>query len=401
MKVKFTPSTASGVINALPSKSILHRALICASLAKGESIINNIVLSDDIKATVNCLISLGAEINVDGDKAIVKGTDNNGLLSCELFCNESASTLRFLVPVSLLFCENTSFLCGNSLLKRPFSDFYEIFNNKDVLFETTEKGCFVSGKLQGGKYFISGDKSSQFLSGLLLSLPLVNCDSEIILTSGLKSRPYVDLTRFVCEKFGVSSVNKDYKSFFIKVGQSYSPCEFTVESDFSNAAYIDAYNIFGGSVSINGLPSHTFQGDANYKNYFEILKNGCAAIDVSDCPDLAPVLMVAGALNYGCTLNGTSSLKFKESNRATAMKEELSKFGIKVNVTEDSVEVFKCEIKTPKETLFSHNDHRIVMALSVLCAYCGGEINGFEAVCKSYPNYLYEIKKLGIKAEEE
>lgn len=402
MKVKFTPSHASGEICALPSKSFLHRALICASLADGESIINNVVLSDDVKATVNCLVSLGAEINVVDNRAYVKGAGNNKrLLSSQLFCNESGSTLRFLVPVSLLLSEKSLFICGNSLLKRPCFDFENIFNNKDVVFNTADNGCFVSGKLENGKYLVSGDISSQFVTGLLLSLPLVQGDSEIILTSDLKSKPYIDITRSVCEQFGVSSLNNDYKSFFIKGGQIYKPCEITVECDYSNAAYIVAYNCFGGNVKVNGLSDSSLQGDYKYKEYFDVLKSGDHFIDVSDCPDLAPVLTVVAAINHGCTLTGTSSLKYKESDRATAMKTELSKFGIQVNVSDNSIEVFKSKIKTPEVDLQSHNDHRVVMALSLLCSYYGGTINGFEAVNKSYPTYLDEIKKLGIKAEEE
>ncbi len=393
MVVKFEPSVLKGEVTAPPSKSVCHRALIAAALSKGESFINNISLSDDINATVGCLRALGAKIEITGSSALVRGIENPPE-SAELFCNESGSTLRFLIPVAAALCKKTVFITSGRLSKRPLSAYEDTFN-----IEKDGEKITVTGGFRGGKCTLPGDISSQFVTGLLLSMPLFECGGDVFLSSPLQSKPYVDITLSVMKSFGVEVENYGYGRFSVGASQKYTPKDFRVEGDESNAAFLDAFNCFGGKVGVLGLFSDTLQGDRVYKEYFKKLKNGCPTLDITDCPDLAPVLLAVAAALYGCVLKGTKRLKIKESDRGEAMKEELLKFSADVTVLDDEIIVKKSTLKVPHAMLSSHNDHRIAMALSVLCLSFGGSISGFEAVNKSYPEFLNDIKKLGAKAE--
>lgn len=393
MIVSFEKSTACGEIVAPPSKSFCHRALICASLTNGKSVIKNISLSEDIKATASCLTSLGANIEFDGNFATVYGIDKEKPLEeARLFCNESGSTLRFLIPVAAVLAKKAVFGGSERLLERPLNVYESIFDlKKESSFIT------VSGGFSGGRVYADGNVSSQFITGLMFALSLCEGGGEIILNSLLSSKPYIDITIEVLKCFGITVKTDNYNSF--SVSGTLKPCDYTVEGDCSNAAFLEAFNLFSGEVKVSGINESTLQGDYTYKKYFEMLKNGTPVLPVDDCPDLAPVLMsVAAGLN-GCVLTGTKRLKIKESDRGEAMKKELSKFGARVSVGDDSITVEKTELFEPKEILSSHNDHRIAMALSILCSVYGGKAEGFEAINKSYPEFLNDIKKLGIKAE--
>lgn len=393
MVVKFEPSVLKGEVTAPPSKSVCHRALIAAALSKGESVINNISLSDDINATVGCLRVLGAKIEITGSSALVRGIENPPE-SAELFCNESGSTLRFLIPVAAALCKKAVFITSDRLSERPLSAYEDTFN-----IEKDGEKITVTGGFRGGKCTLPGDISSQFVTGLLLSMPLFKCGGEVFLSRPLQSKPYVDITLSVMKSFGVEAENYGYGRFSVGASQKYTHKDFRVEGDESNAAFLDAFNCFGGKVDVLGLSCDTLQGDRVYKEYFEKLKNGCPTLDITDCPDLAPVLLAVAAALDGCVLKGTKRLKIKESDRGEAMKEELLKLSADVTVLDDEIIVNKSTLKAPKAELCSHNDHRIAMALSVLCLSFGGSISGFEAVNKSYPEFLNDIKKLGAKAE--
>lgn len=397
MNVTIKPSVASGIINAPPSKSCAHRLLICAALANGKSVIENIGTNDDIVATVSGLKEMGAEIEINGSKAVVYGIKGNcKKKQINLFCNESGSTLRFLIPLSLIFSESASFSGSDRLLERPQSVYEELFSEMGCFLRKEEKSLVAGGELKSGIYKIPGDVSSQFLTGILFTLPLLDGDSEIVLTTSLQSAPYVDITIDVLSEFGVV-IEKVDTGFYIKGNQQYLPRNLSVEGDWSNAAFLEAFNLIGGNVVLEGMNEESYQGDKIYRNFFKELKNGTPTIDISDCPDLGPVLIACSALCNGAKLIGTKRLKIKESNRGVAMQSELSKFGVKIIVNEDEIIIPKAEVVTPKEKLNCHNDHRIAMSLAILCSKVGGTLENAQCVNKSYPEFFNDIKTLGIQ----
>lgn len=399
MNVKIKPGVALGEIKAPPSKSCAHRLLICAALAKGKSVIDNIGTNDDIIATISCLKESGANIELNGKNAIVYGIDNKERFEAlKLFCNESGSTLRFLIPLSLVFSERTCFSGSQRLLERPQSVYEELFREKSCYLEKVDNSLVAGGELKSGIYKMRGDVSSQFLTGLLFALPLLNGDSEIILTTPLESAPYVDITIDVLSRFGVLIEKSDNK-FYIKGNQSYKPQTLSVEGDWSNAAFLEAFNLLGGNVVLKGMNSHSYQGDKVFRKYFQELKSGTPALDITDCPDLAPILISCAVICNGARLTGTKRLKIKESDRGIAMQTELLKFGVEIIVEEDEIFVPKTEIKAPKEILDCHNDHRIAMALAVLCSKVGGVLENARCVNKSYPEFFDDIKTLGIQTD--
>jgi 3-phosphoshikimate 1-carboxyvinyltransferase len=388
MKAIIKVSKIRGTLTAPPSKSMAHRLLICAGLADGVSNISNIAYSEDILATINCLKALGAEIEEKGEALIIKGKSPESFEQAELYCNESGSTLRFLIPIAAM-SEHEMIMSGTDrLMSRPLSVYEEIFASQGLLFEKTSDGLKSKGKLRGGEYKLKADISSQFISGLLMALPLAEEDSIILPEGRIESRPYIDMTMNAMKAFGVK-VYWESDSIVIPGRQKYIATDAVVEGDWSNAAYLMA---LGADVS--GVDDNSLQGDKVCKEHFKLLDKGFTEIDISDCPDLGPALMAYAAMREGCVLHGTKRLKIKESDRGNAMKEELSKFGIEADIQDNSIRV-SSGIKFPKEELYGHNDHRIVMALAALCLQTGGVIEGAEAVSKSFPDFFDAIKSVG------
>ena len=397
MKVEILPSKATGKIQAPSSKSYAHRILICAALAEGTSVIENIGTNDDILATAQCLRELGADIKIDGTTAVVKGiktAERKKLVS--LFCNESGSTLRFLIPLSLVLFENAQFGGKGRLMERPQSVYEELFSENGCYLEKEDKGLLAGGELKSGVFKVRGDVSSQFITGLMLALPLLSGDSEIVLTTELESAPYVDITIGVLSLFGVN-ITKTDKGFYIKGDQKYTPQNLTVEGDWSNAAFLDAFNLAGGMVELTGLNNESLQGDKVYREFYDSFSSENPVFDISQCPDLGPVLISASVIKNGALINGTRRLKIKESDRAEAMKEELLKFGVDIEVGDDFVKIPYVTPHRPTAPMDCHNDHRIAMSLAVLCSVTGGVLDGAQCVNKSYPGFFEDVKKLGIK----
>jgi len=395
MRVIFEKSIASGTVKAPPSKSMAHRLLICAALSKGISKISNVALSEDVSATINCLKKLGAEITVDGSTVTVSGIDFEKQVKEDLYCNESGSTLRFLIPICTLFGQSITLGGTKRLFERSLSVYEELFESQSIDFQRHETGITINGKLSAGKYSVRGDISSQFITGLMFALPLLEGDSEIRVVGRFESESYIDLTLSVLADFGIEITRND-NTFYIKGGQKYASTEHTVEGDCSNAAFLDGLNYLGGSVEVLGIKEDTLQGDRVYKDIYRRLKEGEKKFDLSDCPDLAPVLFTVAATKGGAFFTGTARLKIKESDRAVVMAEELSKFGIDVVVGDNTVEVKKGDIKKPECELLGHNDHRIVMSLALLCTLTGGIIEGAEAVSKSYPDFFKKLSDLKV-----
>lgn len=402
MRVEIRPSRPCGTVLAPPSKSMAHRLLICAGLSAGESVVRRLAFSQDVKATVACLTALGAEIRIDGDAAYVKGADVRQRLghTALLPCSECGSTLRFFAPLCML-CGEERVLQGTPyLMTRPMTVYEEIAQKQDIAFVRDEDRITVCGRLRGGVYEAAGNISSQFISGLLFALPLLDADSEIRVLPPVESRPYIDMTVQALAQFGVRIEILPQEShaqpviYRVSGGQRYLAQDVTVEGDYSNAAFFEALNYADGSVAVEGLRADSLQGDKIYKILFEKIKNGEEPIDIADCPDLGPVLFAAAALCGGGSFTGTRRLRIKESDRAQAMRQELMKLGISVDVDENTVTVHRGTLHAPSKVLSGHGDHRIVMALAVLLAEVGGAIEGAEAVRKSFPDFFEKLKEL-------
>lgn len=401
MKVKILPSKTSGEVSAPPSKSFAHRYLIGSVLSRGKCVIKNIADSDDISATLSCIEQLGGSVTKDGNTVTVIPTNEKQIENAVFDCKESGSTLRFFIPVVLATgAKNCTFLGSERLLARGIKEYEKLFENSDVIIKSDEKSIEVNGKLTAGNYEISGEVSSQYTTGMLFALSGLSGKSTLKITGNAESRAYVDMTIKVLKDFGADIAKPEKNYFEINGKGRLSPGEFTVEGDWSNAAFLIALSRLLGAISVSGLNENSVQGDRFSSVAFDALDGENAEIDLKDCPDLAPILFAYAAYKNGGKFTNTRRLRVKESDRANVMAEELKKFGANVKVYENSVEIEKTQLKPPIVPLCGHNDHRIVMALSVLAAVFGAKIDGAEAINKSYPDFFRVIKKAGVNVYE-
>lgn len=398
MIAEIKKSTLSGKVEAPPSKSMSHRMLICSGLATGTSIVRGIAPSQDVLATLDCLKAIGATYEYDGDTVVIEGTDARTLIGdVTLPCRESGSTLRFFLPLCLLGNVKATFTGSERLFERPLEIYKNLCLNQGIRYESYKNSVCVKGKLKADTYKIQGNVSSQFISGLLFALPLLKNDSIIDIVPPIESSSYIKLTMQALALFGVNISWLDERTLFIKGNQTYLSRDVNVEGDYSNAAFFDALNYLGSSVNVLNLNPNSIQGDKVYSRYFDMMQKGTPTISISDCPDLGPVLFAVASAHFGGVFTGTRRLKLKESDRAAAMAQELAKFGISVRVEEDTVIVYPTDFKQPQQSLFGHNDHRIVMALSILLTKTGGIIEGAEAVSKSMPDFFDKMRALGME----
>ena len=399
MIMKIAPSAAKGAVCAPPSKSMAHRALLCGALSDG-STVRGVAYSRDIAATIGCLRALGAAVEQREDTVYIgKWNPFETPEDTKLFCDESGSTLRFLLPLCMLSGKRITLTGSKRLFQRPLGVYQKIAQKCGIVWQQEETGVTVWGKLQSGDYQVPGDVSSQFITGLLYALPLLEEDSTLEVTGNFESASYVDLTLAALEDFGIS-VRREGRTFYIPGGQRPKNRAYTVEADCSNGAFLDGLNLLCGQVQVKGINPNTLQGDRVYKEMYRQLENGCKQFDLSDCPDLGPVMFALAAAKGGATFTGTARLRMKESDRAMAMAAELAKFGIGVAVEENSVTVHAGTLLPPKEILSGHNDHRIVMSLALLCAVTGGTIQGAEAVNKSFPDFFHKLRDLQVGVTE-
>ena len=435
MRVKIEKSTAEGAVIAPPSKSLAHRLMIACALSQNGGKVVGISDSEDMAATLDCIKALGITSQKNGDTVTFKrerentetdennsktqgfANDGNGvyakgknnayavgdcLKNAKVFhCRESGSTLRFFLPIAAAFFDKAVFVGSKRLLERGVEVYEKALGEKGVKVVCDGEKIVLSGRLGSGIYTLRGDVSSQYVSGLLFALPLLCGDSEIRVLPPVESRAYIDLTIDVLKKAGIEIVEKEENVFSIKGNQRYVGGEYVVEGDWSNGAMLLALNELGGNVEVVGLDENSVQGDKVCKTIFKELNEKKAVIDLANCPDLAPIAFCMAAVKEGATFVGTRRLKIKESDRAQAMAQELAKFGIDVEVRENEVVIHKNDIKTPDCAICGHNDHRIVMACSILLSAVGGVIDGAEAVKKSFPNFFETIGKLGVKYEIE
>jgi len=400
MIARITPSHLSGTVTAPPSKSMVHRHLICAALAEGCSTVHGVADSEDVKATVGALRALGCKITIKNEVATVEGISPDRFADgAELYVNESGSTLRFMIPLCLLSGKPAGLWGKPRLFARPLSVYEEICNRQGIRWEKGECRLNIFGTLRPEVYSVPGNISSQFISGLLFALPLLATDSVIRITESTESLPYIEMTLQVLGEHGIRTSFDGVNTITVPGGQRYLPGEYTVEGDYSNAAFFEALTLLGHDIQVVGLNESSLQGDRIYREYFPRLGRGFHILPIGDCPDLAPILMAVAAERHGCELTETRRLRIKESDRGAVMAEELTKLGAEVLLSEDSLTVKNCPLHAPTEPILSHGDHRVVMSMAVLATKYGGEIHRAEDVNKSFPDFFQKLISLGAKVE--
>ena len=401
MIAEIKPGKGKGVIEAPPSKSMAHRLLISASFADGVSRVRGISKCEDVLATIDCLNAIGIKTEISGNDVTVYGKNYSDVKpEAPLRCRESGSTLRFMIPPLLLSKNTAVFYGAKSLMQRPMEIYSELCREKGLDYISDGESIVVRGPLSSGEFKLRGNVSSQFISGLLFALPTVKGDSVIKITSSVESRSYINLTIQAIKEFGIEAYWEDDYTIRIPGGQKYKATDVIVEGDYSGAVFPDSLNLFGGEVKLLGLKEDSIQGDRVYPKHFSALSRGVPTIHIGDSPDLAPMLFAIASAKCGGVFDGPRRLKIRESDRASAMAEELKKFGSSVTVYDDTVVIYPKEFHAPTESLFGHNDHRIVMALSILLTVTGGEIEGAEAITKSYPDFFRDLRSLGIEVTE-
>ena len=400
-----------GSIEIPSSKSLAHRALICAALADNPSVIRNVSLNDDVDRTVDALRHAGCEITVnDSDIKVVPTISIGSYGGSVIDCNASGSTLRFLIPLYSLSGRKCRFTGTARLMERPQDVYLECLDG----FAREDYYWCINERIRAGEYSIKGNISSQFITGLLFALPLLAEDSHIHVTDHFESRPYVDMTIDVLKHFGVS-VKRNESDIYIPGGQKYKGNDYLVPADDSQGACFLALGVLAGipvkamrmrTDSIQGDHAivdilHKAGGNVTYQNDGYVADGGnlkSFSADISDTPDLGPVLFVLATQCQGTSvITGTERLRLKESDRVEAMRRELSRMGCIIDVEENTVRIKGKQILKDGAELSCHNDHRIAMALSILALAAGKQITLSEAECikKSYPDFFEDLKQLG------
>jgi 3-phosphoshikimate 1-carboxyvinyltransferase len=415
--LRIRPKYLKGSLSIQPSKSHAHRAIICAALAEGISIVENVVLSDDVKATLFAMKTLGlCQFDLIGTKLTLYGS--NPSLS-----NESGSTLRFLIPLvlSLPFEKGIRFIGQGRLMSRPLDPYLELFDQKGIRYIKNDESLTVWGRFKAGRFNIAGNVSSQFITGLLFSLPLLEGDSELAITTEIESQGYIDMTISSMKAAGVVvEYDADRRTFMIKGSQKYTAQNSCLEGDYSHAAFFTVAGLFGGEIELSGLKTDTDQGDRKIIDLIKAMngnidhKNGSIKvsdsvgklrgieIDASDIPDIIPVLSVAACGCYGkTTIKNAGRLRLKECDRLSAVVTELSKLGGYVTEKNDCIYIDgRANLKGG--TCNSMMDHRMAMSLAVASCLCEQPVflEGYECVKKSAPDFWNEFRSLGGAADE-
>lgn len=419
-QIKIKPNKLSGSVQVPPSKSMAHRAIICASLASGQSIISGVEYSQDIKATISAMKALGTIIIEHDDYLEIDGTTTFFRNKCDIDCEESGSTLRFMVPISIVCEANVHFTGAGRLGKRPLDVFYNIFDQQKIayLYKEDVLDLYIQGQLKAGSFEIPGNVSSQFISGLLFALPLMDEDSKIIITSELESKGYIDLTIQMLNQYGIHIENHNYQEFVIKGQQQYTSCDYHVEADFSQAAFYLVAGALNNNVVLKGLNLDSYQGD---KAAIEILESmGCelvkeeegyrivcdqlhsTTIDGSQCPDIIPVIALCCALSKGTTIiNNIARLRIKECDRLSATVEVINALGGQAKEENDTMVITGVTCLNGG-SVSSYNDHRMAMMEAIASTVCTQDvtIDDKDCVKKSYPSFWEHFKMLKGEYDE-
>ena len=386
MDIRVIPGPLKGSVTPPPSKSMAHRAILAMLLAEGEGRISNLTVSRDIEATRRCAAALKEE--------------ETGLLDC----GESGSTLRFLIPAALVLRGGGRFAGRGRLMERPQRPYFDIFDEKGVFYGQKDGVLTVRGELTPGEYRLPGGVSSQFVTGLLYALPLLRGDSEIVLTSPLESRGYVDMTLETLNSFGVTVENRGYERFTVPGGQSFRARDVSIEADWSQGAFWLAAGALGNPVRVTGLSDHSAQGDRIIREHlarFARETGRTVEIDVSDCPDLLPPLAAAAALRAGETarLTNAARLRLKESDRLSSVTGTLNALGADVEEGADFLNIKGRGGLKGGAVIDCCNDHRIAMMAAIAATRCKepATLLGAECVSKSYPDFWDHYRMLGGK----
>ena len=423
-------NTLHGTLAAPPSKSFAHRYLIASALSDNENIISNIDFSNDIVATLNCIHAYGKKHFREFEKHAVRFSNESTKNFDPTFdCKESGTTLRIFMPIALQKYDRATFIGSDRLIERGIDVYEKTF--KYVTFYKDKYSIKTKGTLSPSTYELPGNVSSQYISGLLYSLPLLDGDSEIKITTKIESLDYILMTLEVLKNFGIqidTNIHMNNRKcrgeclqspcmselclqspcmgelcepvyFKIPGHQKYIAHNFSIEGDYSNAAFIDAFNYFGNDIYLTKLNPNSLQSDKVYKKYFDILDKDFSEIDISNCIDLGPILITFAALKNGAKFTGTKRLKIKESDRGNVIAEELTKCSADIKVLDNEIIVNKKKLCSPTTPFDSHNDHRIAMALSLLATQFDISINDADCISKSYPKYFDDLKLMGAEMQ--
>ena len=419
MRARITPAKIdSGNITIPPSKSLAHRAIICACLAPGRSVISNIDYSVDIRATIEGMRHLGASIKEDKDTLFIDGIETFQYDGDVVNCHESGSTLRFFLPLFSLTGKRATFSGSKRLIERPQNVYEMLFQEQGIDFVRTYPNIIIDGRLKPGELTLKGNVSSQFITGLLFALPLLEADSKIHIEPPFESRSYVDLTIQMLKRFQIIVVYEDAYTLAIKGNQQYQPTDVLVEGDYSQLVFWASLGVLNHSVETHGLDLHSLQGDKKTIDIFQSMNAGIkvlddgyqfcpgtlngTVIDLNDCPDLGPMLFaLATQANGKTTFQNAGRLRIKESDRIEAMETELKKLGCSISSTFGTVTITGPVKLQGNVTLHGHNDHRIVMALSILATIADEPItiDDAQAISKSYPGFFKDLASCGIFIE--
>ena len=409
MDLQIIPKKLSGAVTPPPSKSQAHRLLIAAALSGGVSVLHGLAESQDIQATRRCLSALGAGMEDLPDGALRVHGLGHGIVMAPpyalLDCGESGSTLRFLIPVALLVQGGASFTGRGRLTERPRKPYEDLFREKGVAWKLEDHILTVNGgrgydalALDSGAYRLPGNVSSQFFTGLLFTLPLLNGDSTLMSTTPLESRDYLEMTRQALAAAGVTTRWADENTLCVPGGQAYQPFTATAEADWSQAGFWYAADFLDSQVEIQGLDPDSAQGDKVVSElYWKLARPGDAEIDVSGCPDLLPPLAVMAAVRSGTTrFTNAARLRMKESDRLSTITAALTALGAEVHEEPDRL-IIVGKPSLPGGTVDSANDHRIAMMAAIAATGCTGPvtIRGAECVQKSYPDFWEVYRSLG------
>ena len=400
MNVTITPAALGGAVTPPPSKSQAHRLIIAAALSDGVCRLSNVELSQDIQATLRCMRTLDADASADG--TVIRGADLvDGFETPPpeiMDCGESGSTLRFLIPVALALKGGGRFTGHGRLMERPQEPYFRLFTEKGIAWSLENGVLAVEGRLTPGVYALPGDVSSQFITGLLYALPLLEGDSELVLTTALESRGYVDMTLDALAQFGVSAEYDGDRRFRVPGNQAYRHRDLAIEGDWSNAAFWFAAAFLGHRVDVEGLNPRSVQGDRVIgEQLARLTQPGPAELDVSQCPDLAPPLAAMAAVRKGSTrFVNAGRLRIKESDRLETIAHTLNALGAKAQVGEDTLTLEGLD-HLKGGTVDGCNDHRIAMMAAVAAVACKEPVTilGAECVKKSYPRFWEDYTALG------
>jgi 3-phosphoshikimate 1-carboxyvinyltransferase len=414
------PAPLTGAISIPPSKSLSHRAVLAAALAEGESVIENLIFSEDIEATTEAIRSLGVQAIRQGNTLTIRREGKLKAPTQPLFCNESGSTLRFLIPFAGLFDQPVTFTGAGKLTTRPLNPYFDLFDRQGIHYDYPgQLPLTVHGRLKPGRFEMPGHISSQFVTGLLYVLPLLDGDSEILLTSPLESRDYVTLTLQILEIFGIEVETLSTEHYKIRGNQVFKPARYKVEGDYSQAAFWIAGGLIGNGLVLKDLAQQSQQGDQRILQIVSDMGGKLdwredqlmvsrstthgTVIDASQCPDLVPICATLAALSEGTThIINAGRVRLKESDRLTAICTELNKLGANIQEEPEGL-VIQGVGQLSGGDVEGWNDHRIVMSLAMASIKCTDQvrISGSGAVKKSYPHFFEDFEALGGQVTDQ